>query len=75
VRRRWRSWRSSSTFTLVALQPVVAAVERAGTKIDADLAWAMLAVEADRQRRRAIHGQLLPKATSPNGEVEKRKAS
>jgi hypothetical protein len=40
---------------LAALEPVVRAVERAGTRIDAEIAWALLAVEADRQRRRAQH--------------------
>lgn len=39
--------------TLDALRPVVAAVERAGTVVDADIAWALLACEADRRRRRA----------------------
>lgn len=32
---------------------VVAAVERAGTRVDSDVAWVLLAVEADRRRRRA----------------------
>ncbi|MGH7012557.1 MAG: hypothetical protein ACREEL_00105 [Stellaceae bacterium] len=41
-----------------ALRPVVTAVERAGTRIDAEIAWALLAVEADRQRRRARHGRI-----------------
>jgi hypothetical protein len=39
--------------TLDALAPVVAAVERAGTVVDEAAAWALLAVAADRQRRRA----------------------
>jgi hypothetical protein len=38
---------------LVALRPVVLAVERAGTKVDSDIAWALLAVEANRRRRGA----------------------
>jgi hypothetical protein len=38
---------------LAALRPVVLAVERAGTVVDDELAWALLAVEADRLRRRA----------------------
>jgi hypothetical protein len=38
---------------LDALRPVVAAVERAGTRVDCDVARAMLAVAADRQRRLA----------------------
>ncbi len=38
---------------LEALSPVVAAVERASTKVDADVAWALLAVAADHRRRRA----------------------
>jgi hypothetical protein len=38
---------------LDALRPVVAAVERAGTRVDCDVAWALLAVAADRQRRQA----------------------
>ena len=36
---------------LEALRSVVLAVERAGTRIDEDVAWALLAAEADRQRR------------------------
>ena len=44
--------------TLTALEPVARAIERAGTKIDIELAWALLAVQADRQRRRAVHARL-----------------
>jgi len=40
---------------LEALRPVVAAVERAGTRIDLEIAWALVGVIADRQRRRAQH--------------------
>jgi hypothetical protein len=36
---------------LAALAPVVLAVERAGTHVDSDIAWALLAVETDRRRR------------------------
>ena len=39
--------------TLSALRPIVVAVERAGTRVDEDVAWALLACEADRRRRRA----------------------
>jgi hypothetical protein len=38
--------------TLAALEPVVRAVEAAGTQVDQELCWALLGVEADRQRRR-----------------------
>ena len=38
---------------LSALAPVVTAVERAGTRVNADVAWALLACVADQQRRRA----------------------
>jgi hypothetical protein len=44
---------------LDALRPVVLAVERAGTKVDDELAWALLAVEADRLRRRARMARVL----------------
>ncbi|MGH6974601.1 MAG: hypothetical protein ACRED6_08240 [Stellaceae bacterium] len=43
---------------LEAMHPVVAAVERAGTRIDAEIAWALLAVEADRRRRHARHARI-----------------
>lgn len=45
---------------LEALRPVVVAVERAGTKVDNEIVWALLAVEADRQRRRARHKRCSP---------------
>jgi hypothetical protein len=38
--------------TLAALSPVALAVERRGVRLDADLGWALLAVEVDRRRRR-----------------------
>jgi hypothetical protein len=44
--------------TLDALKPIVLAVEKAGTKVDADIAWCLLAVEADRQRRRTMHTRM-----------------
>jgi hypothetical protein len=39
---------------LDALRAIVAAVERAATKVDKDLAWSLLAVIAERQRRRFV---------------------
>ncbi len=44
--------------TLDALRPVVLAVERAGTRIDIELCWALLCVLADKQRRAAVHARL-----------------
>jgi hypothetical protein len=41
---------------LAALRPVALALERGGTAVDADLAWALLAVHADRRRRRPVRG-------------------
>jgi hypothetical protein len=38
--------------TLDALRPIVLAVERAGTRIDQDIAWCLLAMLADQQHRR-----------------------
>jgi hypothetical protein len=37
---------------LDALRPILVAVEKAGTKIDVDVAWALLATLADQRRRR-----------------------
>lgn len=37
---------------LDALRPVVLAVERAGTRVDEDVCWCLLAVLADQQHRR-----------------------
>ena len=39
---------------LDALRAIVAAVERAGAKVDEDLAWSLLAVIAEQQRRRFV---------------------
>lgn len=47
-----------------ALAPVVAAVERAGTLVDSELAWALLGVAADRRRRAARHERLRERIAS-----------
>jgi hypothetical protein len=49
---------------LAALQPIVVAVEKAGTRIDIELAWALLAVQADRQRRAALNARSRARRTA-----------
>ena len=44
--------------TLAAIEPVFAALERARGKVEDELAWALVAMEADRARRRAQHQRL-----------------
>jgi hypothetical protein len=51
--RRAGKCETAIDWALDALRPVVLAVERAGTRVDCDVAWALLAVAADRQRRQA----------------------
>jgi predicted phosphoribosyltransferase len=46
---------SEITTTLDALRPVVLAVERAGVRVDCDVAWALVATLAD-QKLRSIQG-------------------
>jgi hypothetical protein len=38
---------------LSALRPIIVAVERAGTRVDEELAWACLVCFGDQQRRKA----------------------
>jgi hypothetical protein len=47
---------------LAALRPIVVATELAGRTVDLELAWALLGVEADRQRRRARHDRIRAQA-------------
>jgi hypothetical protein len=54
------SGRSASVVdrTLAAIAPIFAALERARGKVEDELAWALVAMEADRTRRRAHHARL-----------------